>query len=121
MGGWFTIMNKETSDCESCDLNSNTLPEAPYYPGTKWKWNNINIKRLMMKDVEEDVDKMFQEATILYRQEVKRKQKNLVGKVFKKSLVQFEITPNMSEKKKKLTRFANAIMRAARKIKGLDD
>lgn len=78
------------------------------------------MKRLMMKDVEEDVNKMFVEATVLYTKEVRQKQKKFVKNIFKKAMFQFEIKPEMSEKKKKLTMFANAIIRAARQIRGTE-
>lgn len=117
----FTIVNKEVVDYESFEPNSQTLPPTEYFPGTTWLWNNIDLKRLLMKDVEESVNRVVEEATTLYSKEIRKKQKKLVKRIFKKRLVQFEIKPEMSEKRKKLTRLANAIIKAARKMKGIED
>ena len=117
----FTIINKEVVDYESFEPNSQNLPETDYFPGTKWLWNKIDLKRLLMKDVEESVNKVVEEATTLYSMAVRNKQKKLVKRIFRKKLVQFEIKEGFSEKRKKLTRLANAIIIAARKMKGLED
>ncbi|CAI2387120.1 unnamed protein product [Moneuplotes crassus] len=113
----FTIVNKEVIDPESYDVNSAELPSIQYYPGTNWKWNQFNMKRLMMSDVKDHVEKMAQEVTTTHSKEQKKRQEKLVAKLFKKRIVQFDILPNMSDKKKKLTRIANAIIVAARKMK----
>lgn len=113
----FTIVNKEVIDPESHDLGSDMLPKTIYYPGTNWKWNQFDMKRLMMKDVKEQVEKAIEESTTKYSKEMRKRQDKLVKRLFKKRIVKFDITPNMSEKKKKLTRIANAILDAARKMK----
>ena len=116
----FTIINKEVIDPESYDINSQDLPEPDLYPGTNWKWNQFNMKRLMMSDVKEHVQKMIEESTTKYSKQLRIKQEKLVKRLFKKRHITFDITPNMSEKKKKLTRIANAIIVAARKMREQD-
>ena len=78
-----------------------------------------------MKDVQSHVNKVVDEATTQHTEKMRKKQNRLIRKLFKKRVIQFEITPNMSEKRKKLTRIANAIIKAARKMKdyniSLDD
>ena len=116
----FTIVNKEVIDPESYDINSEILPEAKFYPGTNWKWNQFNMKRLMMSDVKEHVQKMVDESKTKNTRELRQKQNSLVRRLFKKRAIKYEDAINMSNKsakKKKLARVANAIIIAARKMK----
>ena len=117
----FTIINKEVIDYESYEPTSQALHDTEWFPGTKWLWNKFDLKRLLMKDVEENVNRIVEEATTLYSKAVRKKQKKLVKRIFRKRLVQFEIKPEYSEKRKKLTNLANAIIKAARKMKGIED
>lgn len=71
----------------------------------------------MMREVKEEVDRVFEESTTKYSQNTKRRQESLLKKLFKKRIVQFAITSDMPEKKQRLAKVANAIILAARKMK----
>lgn len=113
----FTIVKHENLPPEVQGYLNEVPVDTQYYPGTNLKWNKFNKQGLMMYSVRDEVNKVIEEATTEHTRKIRKKQNKLIKRLFKKRIVQFEITPYMSEKKKKLTRIANAIIKAARKMK----
>lgn len=113
------IKNQPIREFERNTHNSNftIVPNSDSHSEWVLGKNLFDEKSMMMREVKEEVDRVFEESTTKYSQNTKRRQESLLKKLFKKRIVQFAITSDMPEKKQRLAKVANAIILAARKMK----